>query len=108
MEIGRLGCLEEAVGWRNEVRVEDDAQTKEPGQGSDTNGVEAADERKLKGPFVCTAEEINEAFDHIKAVRYSQPIHLSGEYGMKPRSAGQSHRQLMPESHLQVSCRTSS
>ena len=33
----------------------------------------------LKGPFVCTAEEINEAFDHIKAVRYSQPIHLSGK-----------------------------
>jgi hypothetical protein len=35
--------------------------------------------RGLRGPFVATEEEVNEAFDQIKAVRYSQPIHLSGE-----------------------------
>jgi Cft2 family RNA processing exonuclease len=40
---------------------------------------EQEEEKESKGPFVCTAEEINEAFDHIKAVRYSQPIHLSGK-----------------------------
>lgn len=32
----------------------------------------------LKGPFVCTVDEINEAFNWVKSVRYSQPIVLSG------------------------------
>jgi cleavage and polyadenylation specificity factor subunit 2 len=92
VEVGRLGCLEEAVGWRNEVDVDGLHGLKE--KDKDVNGDEQNEEKDkeqgdglgreqeeevLKGPFVCTAEEINEAFDHIKAVRYSQPIHLSGK-----------------------------
>ena len=33
----------------------------------------------LRGPFVPTIEEIHEAFDHIKAIRYNQPLHLGGK-----------------------------
>jgi cleavage and polyadenylation specificity factor subunit 2 len=74
-----LGCLEEVQGWRGEVEVE------LPGQDGELKGkADGAEEaelqvRGLRGPFVATEEEVNEAFDQIKAVRYSQPIHLSGE-----------------------------
>jgi hypothetical protein len=92
VEVGRLGCLEEAVGWRNEVDVDglhghnkededvdgDDHNKDNNDELGDARGREQ-EEKALKGPYVCTAEEINEAFDHIKAVRYSQPIHLSGK-----------------------------
>lgn len=54
-----------------------------PGKDDGSNAKEDAGEevgmQGLRGPFVATEEEVNEAFDQIKAVRYSQPIHLSGE-----------------------------
>lgn len=77
VEIGRLGCLEEGVGWRNEIDV--DARRGTEMEVAGTGQAVHDGERRVKGPFVCTAEEINEAFDHVKAVRYSQPIHLSGK-----------------------------
>lgn len=67
VEVGRLACLEQAEGWRSEVQVVAD----------ESNATESQDQ-PTTGPFVCTPEQINEAFDHVKAVRYSQPIHLSG------------------------------
>jgi hypothetical protein len=55
-------CLEEAEGWINEVEPKVNSK-----------------EDECTGPFICTPEEINEAFDQVKAIRYSQPIHLSGK-----------------------------
>lgn len=59
--------------------VNEDEQNEDQDKGQGDGLGREREEEVLKGPFVCTAEEINEAFDHIKAVRYSQPIHLSGK-----------------------------
>lgn len=59
--------------------VNGDEQNEDQDKGQGDGLGREQEEEVLKGPFVCTAEEINEAFDHIKAVRYSQPIHLSGK-----------------------------
>ena len=79
MELGRLGCLEEVRGWRGEVEVTGHGQGQGGGLDRKVDG-DGEEELELRGPFVATEEEVNEAFDQIKAVRYSQPIHLSGEF----------------------------
>ncbi|KAK4684802.1 cleavage and polyadenylation specificity factor subunit 2, partial [Tremellales sp. Uapishka_1] len=61
VEMGRVVCLAEAEMWRGECLVED-VEPEEMG----------------KGPFVPTIEEIHEAFDWIKPIRYNQPQHLGG------------------------------
>lgn len=47
-------CLSEAQSWRDEVQVDG-------------------------RPYVPTVEQIHEAFDWIKSVRYNQPLHLGGD-----------------------------
>nr|XP_019012680.1 cleavage and polyadenylation specificity factor subunit 2 [Kwoniella pini CBS 10737]OCF51461.1 cleavage and polyadenylation specificity factor subunit 2 [Kwoniella pini CBS 10737] len=49
VEMGRVVCLAEVESWRSER------------------------------PFVPTIEEVHEAFDWIKAIRYNQPLHLGGD-----------------------------
>jgi cleavage and polyadenylation specificity factor subunit 2 len=104
LEIGRVVCLEEAQDWRAEVKV-DDVKPSETGQldahpmeGIDEEGkteTEGGEEKvdkgkasvlPLRGPFVCTVDEINEAFNWVKSVRYSQPIVLSGKSAVIYRS----------------------
>jgi len=74
--MGRVVCLTESESWRSEHPVEvvnDEAE--EGPEGS----VSKKGKEPLRGPFVPTLEEIHEAFDHIKAIRYNQPLHLGGE-----------------------------
>ncbi|GHJ86659.1 hypothetical protein NliqN6_3061 [Naganishia liquefaciens] len=97
LEMGRVVCLEEAQDWRAEVKVDDlesSENTQHGGQAmesikEDGKTEEAEQEEQkpekgktsllpLKGPFICTIDEINEAFNWVKSVRYSQPIVLSG------------------------------
>ena len=33
----------------------------------------------LRGPFVPTIEQVHEAFDFVKPIRYNQPLHLGGD-----------------------------
>lgn len=68
--MGRVVCLAEAESWRSECPVESEGEV----AGDDGS------KKPFKGPFVPTVEEIHEAFDWIKAVRYSQPLHLGGQY----------------------------
>ena len=98
LEMGRVVCLEEAQDWRAEVKVDDleslentqhggqaMESIKEDGQTEEAEQEEQKPEKgktsllPLKGPFICTIDEINEAFNWVKSVRYSQPIVLSGE-----------------------------
>jgi len=75
--MGRVVCLTESESWRSEHPVEtvnDDAEEGQPEGTMSKKGKEP-----LRGPFVPTLEEIHEAFDHIKAIRYNQPLHLGGE-----------------------------
>ncbi|WVO19165.1 uncharacterized protein IAS62_000443 [Cryptococcus decagattii] len=70
VEMGRVVCLAEAESWRSECPVESEGEV----AGDDGS------KKPFKGPFVPTVEEIHEAFDWIKAVRYSQPLHLGGDF----------------------------
>ncbi|KAL7423212.1 hypothetical protein Q5752_002512 [Cryptotrichosporon argae] len=101
VEMGRVVCLSEAESWRAECAVPmDEDEDDEAGGGADAhadgaenaNGAGAIEvdgeeqqqrqqgkRRRLKGPFVPTVEEIHEAFDWIKAIRYNQPLHLGGD-----------------------------
>lgn len=87
--MGRVVCLEETLQWRSEFPVDDSNPTDSVKSNEDGLFVEesAVDEKSvvettppqpLKGPFLSTSDEINEAFNWIKSVRYSQPVHLSG------------------------------
>jgi cleavage and polyadenylation specificity factor subunit 2 len=73
--MGRVVCLAESESWRSEHHVElveEDKEEQKEGQMSKKG------KEPLRGPFVPTMEEIHEAFDHIKAIRYNQPLHLGG------------------------------
>ncbi|WWC88746.1 uncharacterized protein L201_003659 [Kwoniella dendrophila CBS 6074] len=75
VEMGRVVCLAEVESWRSECQV-DDSQLYT--NAADSNKLDKG-KKPLRGPFVPTVEEIHEAFDWIKAIRYNQPLHLGGE-----------------------------
>ena len=71
VEMGRVICLAEAESWRGE-HVADEGESVE-------EMTESESKMPMRGPFVPTAEEVHEAFDWIKPIRYNQPLHLGGE-----------------------------
>jgi len=74
--MGRVVCLAEAESWRAEHHVDDsNHEHLENGNGESSS----QGKKPLRGPFVPTIEEVHEAFDWIKPIRYIQPIHLGGE-----------------------------
>ncbi|WWD18400.1 hypothetical protein CI109_102850 [Kwoniella shandongensis] len=75
VEMGRVVCLSEVESWRSECKVEavEDDQGEVEGKKLDKG------KKPLRGPFVPTVEEVHEAFDWIKAIRYNQPLHLGGD-----------------------------
>jgi cleavage and polyadenylation specificity factor subunit 2 len=76
--MGRVVCMTESESWRSEhpVEVVSDGEI----EGEQTDGtISKKGKEPLRGPFVPTLEEIHEAFDHIKAIRYNQPLHLGGK-----------------------------
>ncbi|WWD04790.1 hypothetical protein V865_002861 [Kwoniella europaea PYCC6329] len=76
VEMGRVVCLAEVESWRAECPVDE-------GSSPGANGTESSKldkgKKPLRGPFVPTVEEVHEAFDWIKAIRYNQPLHLGGD-----------------------------
>jgi len=96
VEMGRVVCLADVESWRSEHAVEDEAQPVK--QETETNGDDAEmgegtvavldkGKKPLRGPFVPTVEEVHEAFDWVKAIRYNQPLHLGGELHTTLRKA---------------------
>lgn len=78
VEMGRVVCLAESESWRSEHPVE--VVVDEQAEAEQQDGaVSKKGKEPLRGPFVPTLEEIHEAFDHIKAIRYNQPLHLGGK-----------------------------
>lgn len=77
--MGRVVCLAEVESWRAEHPVE--IEPEDVTEQMDEEGQPKLDKgkRPLRGPFVPTAEEVHEAFDWVKAIRYNQPLHLGGE-----------------------------
>lgn len=93
VEMGRVVCLAEAEGWRSEHDVQDPSSSKRPSGVTVRNG-EAGESavgedeamissKPLHGPFVPTLEEVHEAFDAIKPIRYNQPLHLGGKHSYR-------------------------
>ncbi|WVF69249.1 hypothetical protein IAT40_004025 [Kwoniella sp. CBS 6097] len=77
VEMGRVVCLSEVESWRSECAVTATEDEAGPGESEGSNGNKG--KQPLRGPFVPTAEEVHEAFDWIKAIRYNQPLHLGGD-----------------------------
>ncbi|WVW84589.1 hypothetical protein I302_106623 [Kwoniella bestiolae CBS 10118] len=71
VEMGRVVCLAEVESWRAECPVDEET-------GAESSKLDKG-KRPLRGPFVPTVEEVHEAFDWIKAIRYNQPLHLGGD-----------------------------
>jgi cleavage and polyadenylation specificity factor subunit 2 len=76
--MGRVVCLTESESWRSEHPVEPSDDEAAEGEQNESR-VSKKGKEPLRGPFVPTQEEIHEAFDHIKAIRYNQPLHLGGK-----------------------------
>lgn len=86
--MGRVVCLAESESWLSEHKLDVQEDEEPTTASSDLNGNMQQDQQMvmtsnkgkqpLRGPFVPTLEEVHEAFDHIKAIRYNQPLHLSG------------------------------
>ena len=84
VEMGRVVCLAEVESWRSEHPVEVESLAN-GGDGENLDDIDGEEPRldkgkkPLRGPFVPTVEEVHEAFDWVKAIRYNQPLHLGGE-----------------------------
>lgn len=70
--MGRVVCLSEAESWRSECPVD------EEGGEEESAVVAAKGNMPPRGRYVPTIEEVHEAFNHVKAIRYNQPLHLGG------------------------------
>ena len=92
--MGRVVCLAEVESWRAEHAIEDIPASPaikaadgddEMNDGEEEGKVVKLDKGKkpLRGPFVPTVEEVHEAFDWVKAIRYNQPLHLGGEMRLR-------------------------
>jgi cleavage and polyadenylation specificity factor subunit 2 len=76
-EMGRIVCLAEAESWRSESQVFDPVPEPSAQNGEPSKPKQAAT-LALRGPFVPTVEEIHDAFDWIRTMRYNQPLNLGG------------------------------
>jgi len=98
--MGRIAVTEDVEGLRGEIDVGDEvpaAKTAERNEDVDMEEENAAEEQQKSPPLtgrdgkcVATLIEVQDAFDSINTLRYSQPIHLQGA----------SHRRRFPLSIL--------
>ena len=87
--MGRIAATEDVEGIRDEQDLGDEAETS-PEESMDTDTVDksmSAEQperaggkrtRPRTGKYVATVQEVNEAFDSVNVLRYSQPFHLQG------------------------------
>lgn len=86
--MARIAATEESESIRDEQDVDAGHQSDQPQDGEDKvedsgervdeSGPSSAVQRKAK--YVATPSEVQEAFDSINTLRYSQPTHLQGLY----------------------------
>ncbi|KAJ7682611.1 beta-lactamase-like protein [Mycena polygramma] len=82
--MGRIATTEDIEGIRDEEDVGDEDET--PRQEGDTvmdpdlrSPSPPVNRDKLKGKYVATLNEVQEAFDSVNTLRYSQPTRLQGK-----------------------------
>jgi len=71
--------MEDIEGIRDEQEV--DIVENESADAEEADGMESRPPRLKKEPkkFVATVQDVNEAFDAVNNLRYSQPTHLQGK-----------------------------
>ncbi|KII94901.1 hypothetical protein PLICRDRAFT_33730 [Plicaturopsis crispa FD-325 SS-3] len=83
--MGRIAAAEDIEALRDEEDVGDDQDQQNARDGSQSperEGSSPGSERnpgKGKGKYVATLQEVQDAFDSVNTLRYSQPTHLQGK-----------------------------
>lgn len=76
--------MEDVEGIRDEQDIGDEpAQEKEhedmpPGENGDTTQEHSLSSKAKTGKFIATLVEVQDAFEYLSTLRYSQPTHLQG------------------------------
>jgi len=80
--MGRIAVIEDVEGIREEEDVGDvqtSKHTEEPmSEDLEQTKSPSLDTDSPKGKYIATVAEVQEAFDSINTLRYSQPTHLQG------------------------------
>lgn len=78
--MGRIATTEDVEGIREEEDIGDEGEKKTDGEdGIELDGTEEHKKTvKVKGKYVATVQDVQDAFDAINTLRYSQPTHLQG------------------------------
>jgi cleavage and polyadenylation specificity factor subunit 2 len=82
--MGRIAVSEDVEGIRDEEDVGDLEPPKEKNMAMEVEGEEGSEIPDKKstartGKYIATLTEVQDAFDSINTLRYSQPTHLQGE-----------------------------
>ncbi|KAJ7904700.1 beta-lactamase-like protein [Mycena olivaceomarginata] len=79
--MGRIATTEDIEGIRDEEDVgdEDESLVQESDVVEDGTPSPPVNRDKLKGKYVATLNEVQEAFDSVNTLRYSQPTRLQGK-----------------------------
>ncbi|KAF5390545.1 hypothetical protein D9757_002618 [Collybiopsis confluens] len=81
--MARIASIEEVEALRDEQDIGDQFSTTEADEGSSVHS--EAEEEKVPGPvtdsgkYVATLREVQDSFDALNTLRYSQPAHLQGK-----------------------------
>lgn len=82
--MGRIAVTEDIEGIRDEEDVDGKREVESDKQTQDTDGTEEISAESPpfifnpKRKFVATTAEVQDAFESINTLRYSQPTHLQG------------------------------
>jgi Metallo-beta-lactamase superfamily domain len=88
--MGRIATTEDVEGIRDEEDVDDEGEKQIDGE--ESNELDETEESKkvskIKGKYVATLQDVQDSFDAINTLRYSQPTHLQGgSYVFSARTA---------------------
>ena len=84
--MARIAAAEDVEGLRDEEDVDTEGllvpeptqPTEEQAEGQEEGEKQEPKMRKLRGKYVATLQEVQDAFDSVNVLRYSQPCHLQG------------------------------
>lgn len=87
--MGRIAVMEDVEGIRAEEDVGDEPERKADQDGSmeliENSRSSSPSKEASTGKYVATLAEVQDAFDFINTLRYSQPTHLQGQSFCKPK-----------------------
>lgn len=81
--MARIASIEEVEGLRDEQDIGDQYQVTEGEDGSirpEGEEEKAPESITKSGKYVATLREVQDSFDSVNTLRYSQPAHLQGVY----------------------------